>query len=114
MKLTRFEFDNDGIFNALDYLYMADMTIDDKIDFDKVEESFEKNLKAPMFISSAKPYKFYFTKEGVEKFKTELETLERLFKEYAETSSVRFEKKIHLINQDDNIVYRDIYQMALS
>lgn len=112
MKLTRFEFADEGIFDAMDYLYSADMTHDDEVDFGKIEDTFEKKLPAPLGYPMTGIIKFYFTEYGYKRFYKELTNLCNLFDIYCMDAGQS--KKIS-INVPDNTKfnYKDKFQVAL-
>lgn len=114
MKLYRYEFNHDGIFNSLDYLYSADMTKNDYEDFCKVDNVFDKKLPTADYknIDLSEPFKFYFTEYGAKRFKKELLTLQYLFETYCSDDG-NFDIVELDVSDNTDIVYKDRFQVAI-
>ena len=112
MKLIRYEFAGEGIFDAMDYLYSADMDKEDQIDFSKIENTFKKKLPAPLGYPMTGIIKFYFTEYGYKRFYKELTDLCNLFDIYCINDGQS--KKISInVPDDTKFNYRDKFQVAL-
>ena len=117
MKITRYEFCGEGLFNALDYLYGADMDREDAIEFSKVENIFENNLPTPHYISYDSSYgipRFYFTEFGNKKFRKEINILVDLFDRYcSEFGTITKVTKSFDDNSSFKVIYKDRYQVLV-
>lgn len=110
MKLYRYEFKGDGLFTALDYLYDIDMEVNDAEDFKKAEDYFEQYLPTVSNISLAKPFRFYFTEDGIEKFGPYIDIFVRLFQKYYKDKVNRMIIDAPAIRYT---IYHDKYQMVI-
>ena len=110
--ITRYEYNNIGIFEALDYLYEADMDMDDYKELGDIEDVFDKKLPTMPFISVDTIYKFYFTEYGTKRFKNCLDRLVELFNTYCDANKVNIISIEYPINED-LIVYRDKFQIVV-
>lgn len=111
MKLFRYEFAGDGIFNALDYLYDADMDMDDYKMLCEIENMFEDKLPTTKLTHTFE-YKYYFTSYGNKFFEKQLNNLKYLFDTYCKDYG---SMNVIIIDNPSNdvIIYKDKYQMAI-
>lgn len=113
MKLIRYEFNGEGLFNALDYLYSADMTKDDEIEFNKADDYFEYNLKPIKNVDLSKWYKCYFTEVGFNKFRPYITIMNNLFEKYVDELGIGELIKLE-VPDDISVIYKDEYQVAIA
>ena len=109
MKVKRFEFGDVGIFHAMDILEECEMEFSDQEDLEWAQRQFEEFLFCPR---PSEPWIFYFTEEGLEKFKEPLETILNLFKNAAEEAGLGTLNETEVDIPNTLICYNDRYQVA--
>ena len=115
MKVTRYEFDETGIFHAMELFDGFSMEDEDAQNYKYAEERFECNLEIPDILSNENNIKTrsFFTEEGLKAFSLELYILCDLFERYCEGAGFGEMKKITLDIDEDSVVYQDEYQVLV-
>ena len=108
--LLRFEFGGTGMFNALGLFAGCDMERRDAEELEKIEDVFNRDLPCPD-ITPPKNTRFWFTSEGVAKFREELKSFMYLSSRYSEDARLGV-LRVVAKNAADNIVYADRWQVA--
>lgn len=112
-NLTRYEFSGTGIFHILPLLEDCDMEQRDAEELELIERIFEEALPHPE-IEWNKDLQCWFTEQGKERFKEELETFLFLTEKYLESSGLgTLEVKKDNMNEQTT-VYRDCWQVVIA
>ena len=110
---TRFEFGGTGIFHALNVLENCEMSLQDEMDYDWATTMLERDLQVPEILAPGNKTKTrsYFTQEGMDAFKEEIDVLYNLFQNYAEGAGLGELEEIIKDIRPEDIIYRDEYQI---
>ncbi len=112
MKATRYEFGDTGIFYALYLIEQANLTSDEREDFEWAKWEIDEELISPDFYGKP-PITFFFTEEGLDVFEKALDVIINLFYDYPEEAGLGELKEIEMDIPQDKIIYQDEYQIVI-
>lgn len=111
MTLTRYEFDDVGMFHILSLLEDCDMERPDAEELGGIEAVFEKELPHPN-LAWTKDMQCWFTESGAARFRTELQIFMDLVTKYLEEAGIG-ELYIRKEQPAGQIVYQDDWQIVI-
>ena len=108
--LTRYEFGDTGIFQAMNILYDMELSQREVISLVQTENQFNTLLTIPDIFDQQKSVYSFFTSKGLDYFKKPLHSLLKLYKK-AENIGFGEIVEISVDKSNLNVVYEDEFQV---